>query len=337
VVVYETSASYLASLENSAAASKVTFHPCAPHCDLSGDARKDVVAAVGMPRNFSSFRDYPNLKLIQSTSYMYPSVTLLPEHAAVAKYDAPWHTYGVEPIAEFVISAAFHWTYGLAIKGARFASCGFGAAAPSDCAPDSSLTDHPTLMSKTMGILGYGNIGEAVARRAFGLGMKVLASRRHGPFSSWLINDSDRLLAESDFVAVTVPGSVIGLINKTSLALMKPGSVLIPVSAPPVDFDALYQALLTRSIGAVLDVWPQGCWHYPDSFCGPPYGGEAQPYSKPDLAKLENVLVLPGVAMRDARFWSNSAVWVSDNIVALLVGSTLKGVVRNASTVVEAA
>jgi len=160
----------------------------------------------------------------------------------------------------------------------------------------------------------------------------VLASRRHGPFSSWLIGDNDKVLAECDFIAVTVPGSVVGLINKTALALMKPGAVLIPVSANPVDFDALYHALLTGSIGgAVLDVWPQGCWHYPDSFCGPPYGHEAQPYLQSHLAQLDNVLVLPGVAMRDTKFWSNSAAWVSDNLVALIDGLPLKGVVRNAT------
>ena len=263
---------------------------------------------------------------------MYPRLAAVPAGTIVAKYDAPWHVYGVESIAEFVIAAAFHWTYRLPQKSSQFAACGFGSGAPGKCPPDSELTAHPTLMSQTMGIVGYGNIGEAVGRRAFGLGMKVLATRRHGPFSSWLISDIDRLLAESDFIAVTVPGSVVGLINKTSLALMKPGAVLIPVSAQPVDFDALYQALLTRPIGAVLDVWPQGCWHFPDAFCGPPYGSEAQAYVQPHIAELKNVLVLPGVAMRDARFWSNSATWVSDNLVALLEGSPLKGVVRNASS-----
>lgn len=84
------------------------------------------------------------------------------------------------------------------------------------------------------------------------------------------------------------------------------------------------QVLLTRSIGAVLDVWPQGCWHFPDMFCGPPYAeevsrthprqagscfaaqtcwqkvqlgtagrSEAQPFWA-NLATLENVVVLPG-------------------------------------------
>lgn len=299
--------------------------------ELHSSARSEVVAVVGMPRNISILQQLPGLKLLQSSHYMYARLGSVPAQATVAKYDVAWHQYGVEPIAEFVIAAAFQWTYRLPSTSRRFTSCAFGTGAPSECPSDSSLTAHPTLMNKTMGVLGYGNIGQAVAKRASGLGMKILATRRHGPFSSWLINDNDKLLAESDFVVVTVPGSVRGLINRTSLALMKKDAVLIPVSANPVDFDALYEALLTGSMGAVLDVWPQGCWHFPDMFCGPPYTEQAQPYSD-DIANLQNVLLLPGVAMRDDRFWSNSAKYVGENLVALVNGAPLKGVVRNAST-----
>jgi len=310
---------------------KIALRQCSSfECELKSSDRSEVIAIVGMPRNISIVQQLPNLKLFQSSHYMYPVLDSVPAPAAVAKYDVPWHTYGVEPIAEFVIAAAFQWTYRLTATSRRFTSCAFGADAPSGCPSDSSLTAHPTLMNKTMGVLGYGNIGKAVAKRAAALGMKVLATRRHGPFSSWLISDNDKLLAESDFVAVTVPGSVQGLINKTSLALMKKDAVLIPVSANPVDFHALYEALLPGSLGAVLDVWPQGCWHFPDMFCGPPYTEKAQPYSD-DIANLQNVLLLPGVAMRDDRFWSNSAKFVGENLVALINGKPLKGVVRNAS------
>ncbi|CAJ1328712.1 unnamed protein product [Effrenium voratum] len=324
-LVYE-STTYLAQL-SSAVAGKVGLRHCP--CELSEDDREGVVAVVGMPRNITILKQLPQLKLVQSSSYMYPCLSTVPTQAAVAKIDVNWTSYGAEPIAEFVIAAVFHWSYDLSAKSALF-GCGFGLGAPGGCPADSVLTSHPTVMGKRMGVVGYGTIGEAVVKRAFAMGMEVLASRRHGPFSSWLISDTDRVLAESDFVAVTVPGSVKGLINKTSLALMKPGAVLIPISANPVDFDALYQALLTRSIGAVLDVWPQGCWHFPDMFCGPPYSKEAQPYPQ-NIRSLSNVLTLPGVAMRDDRFWSNSAAFAGKNLVALANGSSLQGVVRNAS------
>ena len=51
-------------------------------------------------------------------------------------------------------------TYRLTATSRRFTSCAFGADAPSGCPSDSSLTAHPTLMNKTMGVLGYGNIGK---------------------------------------------------------------------------------------------------------------------------------------------------------------------------------
>jgi len=193
-------------------------------------------------------------------------------------------------------------------------------------------------MNQTIGVLGYGKIGQAVARRAAALGMRAVATKVHGPFTppppplTWLSGDNDLLLEQSDFVVITVPGSVVGVINKTSLALMKPGSVLIPVSANPVDFLALYGALKQNEIGgAVLDVWPHGCWHFPDMACGPPFGPDAEP-AQQEFQRLSNVLALPGMAMRDAKFWSGSAAWVTRNLRALSAGLPLHGVVRNGTS-----
>merc|ERR1712046_557281 len=121
-------------------------------------------------------------------------------------------------------------------------------------------------MNQTMGILGYGKIGEAIARRSAALDMRTIATKTHGPFSppppplAWISDDNDELLRQSDFVALSLPGSVQGIINRTSLALMKRSAVVIPLSAGPVDFDAMYDALVNRTIGgAVIDVWPHGC------------------------------------------------------------------------------
>ncbi len=52
---------------------------------------------------------------------------------------------------------------------------------------------------------------------------------------------------------------------------------------------------------------------------------------KPSLAKLPNVLPLPGVSMRDAQFWRHSTTFVAKNLDALATGAPLQGVVRNAS------
>lgn len=191
-------------------------------------------------------------------------------------------------------------------------------------------------MQQTLGVLGYGKIGQAVARRSAALGMRTVATRRSGPFTpappplAWLSDDNDRLLREADVVAVTVPGSVAGLINSTALQLMKPGAVLIPVSAGPVDFDALSVALSRRAIGgAVIDVWPHGCWKFPETTCGPPFGSACEPYNRSALQTLDNVIALPGMSMRDDLFWVNSAAFVGANLLALLRGQQLRGIVRN--------
>merc|ERR1712086_50549 len=84
--------------------------------------------------------------------------------------------------------------------------------------------------------------------------------------------------------------------------------------------------------GAVIDVWPQGCWRFPEMTCGPPYGTATEPYSGAEIEKLDNAIVLPGMSMRDDQFWEGSAAYVVDNLRALLQGGSLKGIVRNATS-----
>jgi len=304
---------------------------------LAQDGKQRVMAVVGEPKDMTLLGHLPRLRLVQSTSYTHPRLADVPVQATVSSYQPNWRdVYGVEPIAEFVIAAVFDWTYRLSAKAAEFASCAWGSDAPMRCPSRQQLTAHPVLMNQTLGVLGYGKIGEAVARRSAALGMKTVATKVHGPFSppppplTWLSDDNDRLLRESDFVVTTLPGSVKGIINHTSLSLMKPDAVLIPTSAPTIDFMALYQALSKPAIGgAVLDVWPHGCWHFPDTECGPPYGASTEPWTRGQFERLDNVVPLPGMAMRDDRFWAGSTEWVAANLHALAHGLPLQGVVRN--------
>lgn len=339
VLVFESEA-YLKGLEQGAGGSGVDFLLCSPlsACDeIAESTRTRVIAVVGQPHDVAKLKDLPNLRLLQSTHYMYPSLADIPAHVTVAVYHIDYqHDYGAEPIAEWTVAAMFEWNYRLSRQSRLFADCAFADDAPRDCPATSTITEHPTLMGATLGVLGYGTIGKALAGRAGGLGMRVVATKRHVPEGpppaplAWLSSDNDRLLRESDFVAVTVTGKTVDLINKTALALMKPNAVLIPISAPPVDYDALFDVLERRSIGgAVLDVWPQGCWHYPNMTCGSPFGPSAWPYSQRKLASLNNTIVLPGSSMRDRKFWRNSAAFASGNLKALLEGSSLAGVVRN--------
>jgi len=114
---------------------------------------------------------------------------------------------------------------------------------------------------------------------------------------------------------------------------MRDDALLVPISAANVDFHALEAALTKRtSLRAVLDVWPSGCWNDADATCGGPYGERDWPGS-PSLAALPNVLPLPGLAMRDDRFWKGSAALAAANLGSLAAGLPLTHIVRNATAV----
>jgi glyoxylate reductase len=128
---------------------------------------------------------------------------------------------------------------------------------------------------KTLGIIGPGRIGRAVARRADGFGMRVLFAGRDR-------SELERVLAESDFVAVTVPlsESTRHLIGAAELARMKQGAFLINTSrGPVVDEAALAESLASGHLGgAGLDVF------------------ENEPHVHPALLACENALMVPHIA-----------------------------------------
>lgn len=282
----------------------------------------------------------PGLRLVQGASYFQTDGGRVPHQAAIAEVGGFWPAQGADQIAEWVIAAIFESQYRLGATAREFASCAFASDSPRECAADTTVTNHTMVSDLTIGICGYGHIGSRVAQRAAALGSTVVATTldpvQPAPAPlKWLSDDNDRLYREADVVVVTVPGSghpgTVGLINKTSLALMRPAALLVPVSAGPVDYSALEEALKARpSLRAVVDVWPAGCWHYPNVSCGAPLGAPDWP-APPSLGTLPNVLPLPGVSMRDARFWRHSAAFVAANLDALALGKPLAGVVRNAS------
>jgi phosphoglycerate dehydrogenase-like enzyme len=162
----------------------------------------------------------------------------------------------------------------------------------------------PELAGRTLGIVGYGRIGQALARRARAFDMTVLAIRRDTGGDDGLARvrgpeTLPDLLARADCLALTVPlaPETRGLIGARELALMKPTAVLVNVSrAEVVDEDALYRALAERRIAAAaLDVW----YRYPSA------PGPTPPARRP-FHELSNVLMTPHVSgwtdgMMDAR------------------------------------
>ena len=118
---------------------------------------------------------------------------------------------------------------------------------------------------KTLGIIGMGRIGQAVAMRAVGFRMSVVYSSRRAvsspPGFTWIHQPLERVLAQSDFLSLHVPltDTTHHLIGPRQLSAMKPTAFLINTSRGPViDESALITALETKSIGgAALDVYAQ--------------------------------------------------------------------------------
>ncbi len=165
---------------------------------------------------------------------------------------------------------------------------------------------------KTLGIIGLGRIGEAVARRAKGFGMRILYTKRRRLDAAQEMvlgvtyRALDDLLQESDFVSVNVAltPETIHLIGRRELALMRPTAYLVNTSRGPVlDEKALVEALQQRGIaGAALDVFEQ------------------EPFVEPGLISLPNVVLTPhlGSAGRDTRV--RIANIVTDNVIAVIQG-----------------
>jgi phosphoglycerate dehydrogenase-like enzyme len=152
----------------------------------------------------------------------------------------------------------------------------------------------PELAGRTLGVLGYGRIGQALARRARAFDMQVRAIRRDhtrpDPHAIVLGPDAlDEVLSGADYLAITLPltPATRALIGEAQLRAMKATSVLVNVArAEIVDEDALYRALAERWIAAAaLDVW----YRYPSS------PGPALPARRP-FHELPNVLLTPHVS-----------------------------------------
>lgn len=174
---------------------------------------------------------------------------------------------------------------------------------------------------KTLGVLGMGRIGLALAQRAhFGFGMPILynarrphqeAEQRFGARHC----DLDTLLAESDFVCITLPltEQTFHLIGRDQLAKMKQSGILINAGrGPVVDEAALVEALQNGTIHAAgLDVFEQ----------------EPLPVSSP-LLTLPNVVALPhiGSATHETRY--GMATCAVDNLIAALTGKVTENCVN---------
>jgi glyoxylate reductase len=165
---------------------------------------------------------------------------------------------------------------------------------------------------KTLGIVGLGAIGEAVARRAKGFAMHILYTKRRRLDRAREIElgveyrTLDEVLAESDFVSINaaLSAETIHLIGDRKFSLMRPSAYLVNTARGPiVDEKALVRALKEHRIaGAALDVY------------------EHEPAVEPELLKFPNVVLTPhlGSAAFDTR--ERISGIVVDNILAVIAG-----------------
>jgi phosphoglycerate dehydrogenase-like enzyme len=178
----------------------------------------------------------------------------------------------------------------------------------------------PELAGKTLGILGFGHIGEALARRAGAFDMQVCAVRRQAqadvPTGVSFIGGPDRLddvLRQSDYLAVTLSLSpeTRNLLDDRRLGLMKPSAYLINVArAEIIDEVALYRALASGKLaGAALDVW----YRYPTT--PEPTFPATQPFHE-----LDNVILTPHVSG-----WTEGMLEARAKLIAGNIERTARG------------
>jgi glyoxylate reductase len=166
----------------------------------------------------------------------------------------------------------------------------------------------------TLGLVGYGRIGQAMARRATGFGMRIIFSDLNpvvpDPGVAASRVDFNTLLCESDFISLHVPltEETRGLMNDAAFSKMKPTSVLVNTSrGQVVDQVALFEALKSHQIfAAALDVTVP----------------EPLPTDSP-LLTLENCIVVPHIASASWQARQNMSRIAAENLIAGLKGEHL--------------
>ena len=243
------------------------------------------------------------------------------ERAALPPGVALANAYGHETgIAEYVIGAMLAWTREFARLDASLRRGVWESSWAVSAPPPAPW---PELAGKTLGILGYGRIGQCVARRARAFDMKVWAVRREpgrsaGEDLAFLGGPEalDQVLGVADYLVVSLPltDATRGLLGESRLRLMKPTALVVNVGRAEIfDEEALYRALAGGTIaGAALDVW----YRYPSA------SGATLPARQP-FQTLTNVLMTPHVSGWTEGMLNARARVIAENVRRVACGEPL--------------
>jgi phosphoglycerate dehydrogenase-like enzyme len=227
----------------------------------------------------------PGIKFVQCVA----TGTEWIDQAALPRGVPICNAYGHETaIAEYVLMVMLVWAHRFReIEGQFRTDASWASSWVESGAP------HGEIRGQTVGIIGFGRVGQEVARRAAAFGCRIVAANRSprepvtGVERVYPLPELDRMLPDCDVVVVaTAAGEgTENLIGAGRLALMKPTAFLVNIARGTiVDETAIYEALRDRRIGgAALDVW----WQYPNA-AEPRRRGSRFPFHE-----LPNVIVTP--------------------------------------------
>jgi phosphoglycerate dehydrogenase-like enzyme len=284
--------------------------------DRESFAAADVVVGIRYDRSFPK-AERLSLFHVPGAGYDQVDVQALPAQTVVC------NCFGHEPaIAEYVMAALLARHVPLADADARLRQQDwkYWAGAPERV--------HDEMSGKTIGLLGFGHIAQAIAARAKAFGLRVHVANRSPVATSSLVDasfgldDLQRFWPTADFIVVSVPltPQTTGIVGAAAFAAMRPNAVVVNVGrGPTIDEQALFDALsLQRIAGAIIDTWYQ----YPS-----PAQAAVLP-SKLPFHTLPNIVMTPHMSG-----WTRGTIerrqrTIADNIAKRFSGQACENVVR---------
>ena len=252
----------------------------------------------------------PNLKVIAQASVGYDNIDVA---ACNARNIPVGNTPGV------LVDAVADLAYALILDSARKIVLAYDHVKSGKWGENKPFGLATDLANKTLGVVGMGDIGSAIAERAKASKMKIIYHNRNRRADDVALGATyvtfDELLAQADFivVAVTLNPTTKGMFNKEAFAKMKDGARIVNISRGAViDTEAMYEALLSGKLAhAAMDVTD------PE-----PLPGDHK------LLSLPNVTVTPHMASATTETRDAMALLTVDNILAGLEGKPMPAQVK---------